>query len=277
MSTQSNLVPIDTFISDTAKQGRKEVEAFSQHLKNLPEKRWFNQSFCSDWTIKDVVEHQVEQGVTFFKLTDLFLKDKDANPNQNIFEQAKNVTLGLNRLELADKLVQVTNDFYDLIEKATPEQLLHTVPTPYAKFPLSAIASVRLGELSLHSWDVRVVDNLTAKVNRESLPLLFPGLVSFLPILANREVAKQMDSTTIQFEISGTIKKPIALILTNGKLQTVEHFADNPDTTIKLDADAFLRMAWGRLRMDWMIRDGWIKVEGNKDNALKLNELFKGL
>ena len=55
-------MPIDTFIVQSGKQARQEANLFREHLKRLPEKRWMNQSFCTDWTIKDVVEHQARQG-----------------------------------------------------------------------------------------------------------------------------------------------------------------------------------------------------------------------
>jgi hypothetical protein len=271
------LIPVDAFISETAKQGKREANEFSSYLKNLPEKRWLNQSFCSDWTIKDVVEHQVTQGKVFLELLRGALSGKDALLTPELMGTISQANENLNRLELADSLANTSHEFYDLLEKANPEDLKRTIEMPFAQVSLANIGSFRLSELSLHSWDVRVVDNLTAKVSRESLPLLYPGLVNFLPVLTDREVLNQLNNTTYQFEIGGTVIKPVAISLINGKMQVQEDYAENPDTLIKLDADAFLRLAWGRLRMDWMVRDGWIKVEGDKDLALKLSSLFKGL
>jgi SCP-2 sterol transfer family/Mycothiol maleylpyruvate isomerase N-terminal domain len=273
----SPVISIDSFVAETAKQGKREANEFSQYLKNLPEKRWLNQSFCTDWTIKDVVEHQVAQGKVFLELVQGTLAGNEVVFNLQLLQQTMSSIENLNRTELAESLSNSTTEFYDLLENASAESLEKAVTMPFAKLKLANIASFRLSELSLHSWDVRVVENLTTKVSRDSIPLLYPGLVSFLPLLANRESLKELGNTTYQLEISGAVKKPIALTLKDGKLQVQEEYLDNPSAVIKLDADAFLRLAWGRLRMDWMVKDGWIKVEGDKDKALKLNNVFKGL
>jgi uncharacterized protein (TIGR03083 family) len=271
------LKTLDSFIGETAKQGKREADEFSLYLKNLPEKRWLNQSFCTAWTIKDVVEHQVTQGKLFLELVRSTLAGKETTPNPELLSTIARSSENLNRLELADSLAATSHEFYDLLEKASVEELERPLNLPFAQAKLSTIGSFRLSELSLHSWDVRVVDNLTTKVSRESLPLLYPGLVKFLPALADREALKELNDTTYQFEINGAVKKPVALTFANGKMQVQEEYAANPNALIKLDADAFLRLAWGRLRMDWMVRDGWIKVEGDKDLALKLNSVFKGM
>lgn len=271
-------LPIDSMMSETSKQGRREVDAFRDYLKKLPEKRWLNQSFCTDWTIKDIAEHQVAQGFLMLDAAHASLRGTELP----IFgpETLNRYTASLqdlNRLELADKLAHVTHDFYDLLDRASPEQLARPAAALFGNLSLSTIGSVRLSELSLHSWDVRVVDDLTARISRESLPLLFPGLVSFLPFLANREAAGQMPATTYQFEIKGPVKGPVALSFDGGQIISQPGYAEQPDVIVKLDSEVFLRMAWGRARLGWMIKDGWVKIEGDEQAALKLTDLFRGI
>lgn len=275
---QEKLLPIDNLVLETSKQGRREAAALSDHLKKLPEKRWLNRSFCSEWTIRDVAEHLTAMGLLMRDGANATLQGKPLSAITPEAIQKYEAALGdLNRVELADHLTEVTNDFYDLLERATPEQLERKVQSPFGELVLANLGSFRLSELSLHSWDVRVVDDLTAKVSRESLPLLFPGLIAALPALAHRATAKELSSVTYQFEINGPVKGPVALSLEHGKIKTLSDYADKPDVTVKLESDAFLRLTWGRLNLDWMIRDGWVKIEGDKAKALRLNQLFQGV
>jgi len=277
-TTQEQILPGDSLVMETGRQGRREAEAFRDYLKQLPEKRWLNKSFCSDWTIRDVAKHQAAQGWVMrdMVLTTIKGNSFDGLNFQAIEERAAELE-GLNRLELADRLVQVTHEMYDALERATPEQLDLSAETRFGRINLAFAGSLRLSELSLHSWDVRVVEDLTAKVSRGSLPLLFPGLVAALPGLVHSPTVKQLATTTYQFEISGSVKGPLSLSLEQGKVRAKRDYAEKADVTLKLDSEAFLRLSWGRLKnLEWMIRDGWVKVEGDKAAALKLSELFQG-
>lgn len=268
---------LDTLIAETSKQSRREADALRDYLKKLPEKRWLNQSFCTDWTIKDVAEHQATQGLAMRSGVQATLQGKAVDFSPEAFKKFEKQTDGLNRLELADIIAETTHELFDLLERASPEQLSRNTSTRFGEMALHNVGGFRLSELSLHSWDVRVVEDLTAKVSRESLPLLLPGLVAALPGLVHRETARQLPTTTYQFEVSGPSKGPVALSLTQGKVQAQRDYAEKADVILKLDSEAFLRLTWGRLNLKWMIRDGWVKVDGDTEAALKLNQLFQGL
>ena len=184
----------------------------------------------------------------------------------------------LNRIELADRVADTAYELYDLLEHASPEDLYKIVDLPFAKMPLAFLGSMRLSELSLHSWDVRVVDDLTAKVSKDSLPLLVPGLTQMLPALVHQDTAQQLQTISYQFELTGATKEHIGLKIENGQTQIERGFLDTPDVVLHLDTESFLRMAWGRLKnLDWMVKNGWIKVEGDNEAALKLKQLFQGM
>lgn len=271
-------MPADTLIAETSRQARREADAFRDYLKKLPEKGWLNPSFCTDWTIKEVAEHQAAQGALMLDMVRASMAGRpmpELTPDTIAAYESR--LDGLNRLELADRLSQVTHEFYDLLEHATPEQLTRTSQTRFGEVTLETVGSFRLSELSLHSWDVRVVNDLSAKVSRESLPLLFPGLVASLPGLANQQTARELSGLTYQFEVTGSAKGPVALSLANNRVASRSGYAAKADVLIKLDSEAFLRMAWGRLKLDWMIKNGWIKVEGDEQNAYKLTQLFQGV
>ncbi len=279
LTTEQNL-PVDSLATLTNNQGRREAEAFRNHLRGLPEKGWLRQSFCTDWTIKDVVEHQVIQGLAFRDAVRQTIKGQELADLFGVeVTDYKAQIFDLNRLELADRLAETSHELYDLIDAASPEQLEQTIPTRLGPMRLRDVGSTRLSELSLHSWDVRAVNDLTAKVSRESLPLLFPGLMTILPALVHQQTALDLQPApiTYQFELSGAVKGPLSLSIGGGKLKIGRDWQDEAEVRLKLDSEAFLRLAWGRLRVDWMIRDGWIKLEGDKDAALKLNGLFQGL
>lgn len=266
------------FAAEVSRLSRRESDLFRDYMRNLPEKKWLNMSFCTDWTIKDVVEHNVVAGMGFLSVIRRALKgETELAYNKEFAESFEPQISNLNRLELANKLAEDTHEMYDLLEKASPEILNTPVKLRYGSVPLSQLGNMRLNELSLHSWDVRVVDDLTAKVSRDTLPLILPTLVKIMPGLANQPTLEKIDSLSYQFEITGSVTGPAAFKVASGKPISAPEYVDNPDVTMKIDADAFLRLAWGRLKLDWMIKNGWLKVEGDKDAALKLGQIFQGV
>ncbi len=278
-ATQNLQLPIDNLLEQTAVQARREVDTLRAYLKNLPEKGWLKQSFCTDWTIEDVVEHQIVQGLLFRDNTRLLIRGQEPLPfSPEVVARYEADFTDLNRLERADLLADTTYELYDILEGASPEQLQGKMALLIGDVPLAILGSMRLSELSLHSWDIRVVDNLSTKISRESLPLLFPGLLQVLPRLANREMVKQSGDLTYEFEIDGPVKGPVTVSLAGGKVRVQSDYAEKADVRLKLDADSFLRLSWGRLRnLDRRIKEGWVKLDGDLDTALRLNQLFQGI
>jgi uncharacterized protein (TIGR03083 family) len=270
-------LPIDSLVQQTGKQGRREADEFRNYLKNLTDKGWMRQSFCTDWSIRDVALHQAAQGAIFRDNARALLQGEQPLDIRQVSSQYEAELQDLNPSELADRIADTTYELYELLENATPEQLQSKVRVPFGDVNLAAMGSIRLSELSLHSWDVRVVDNLAAKVSRDSMPLLFPGLLAAIPLLANREVVKQTERLTYQFELEGTVRGPVAVSLEGGQIKVQQDYVDDPDVRIKLDNDSFLRLSWGRLKnLDKRIKDGWVKVDGDPNVAITLSELFKG-
>jgi uncharacterized protein (TIGR03083 family) len=270
-------LPIDSLVQQTGKQGRREADEFRNYLKNLTDKGWMRQSFCTDWSIRDVALHQAAQGAIFRDNARALLQGEPPLDIRQVSSQYEAELQDLNPSELADRIAETTYELYELLENATPEQLRNKVRVPFGDVNLAAMGSIRLSELSLHSWDVRVVDNLSAKVSRDSMPLLFPGLLAAIPLLANSEVVKQTEHLTYQFELEGTVRGPVAVSLEGGQIKVQQDYVDDPDVRIKLDNDSFLRLSWGRLKnLDKRIKDGWVKVDGDPKVAITLNELFKG-
>lgn len=269
----------DEAVKEIGRLGRKEAELFSGYLKKLPEKKWSNMSFCTEWTIKDVVEHILVAGMVMLTNGRTVMQGGSdfigTNPADRAALKAK--LSNLNRLELANKLVEDTQEIYEMLEKATPQQLNTSWRMRVGEVKFGGLGSLRLNELSLHSWDVRAVDDLTAKISRENLPMMLPGLIEFLPVLVDANTAQEISRLTYQFEVTGAVTGPAALTLDHGKTQVITDYVDKPDVALKIDADAFLRLTWGRLKLDWMINNGWIKIEGDQAAALKLTQIFQGI
>jgi uncharacterized protein (TIGR03083 family) len=278
-TTKTHGLSQQELFAHAARMGRAEGELFRDYLLKLPEKKWNNMSFCTEWTIQDVAEHNVISGLVFLESLEAVANGLPNLPrfDRDDFARFEQRVEAMSRSEMAHQIAADTHRMYDILQSFSPEQLATDWPTRFGMNKVGNILSIRLTELALHSWDVRVVDDLTARLNRDTLRVMVPGTVNFLGGLADKQIIANQPNLTYQFELTGAVPGPVTFKIEDGKPIATPDLEGDPVAYLKMDSDAFLRLAWGRLRLDWMIKNGWIKVEGDQEAALKLPQIFSGM
>ena len=133
---------------------------------------------------------------------------------------------------------------YDALDERTRESLnvdLGFLPGPVG---LAVAARFRLNELTLHSWDVRAALDPAAVLNADATPLLLDivglmlGWLAKPAVLLGRSLAVRVDLTDPERSFTLTLADPPAL----------GDVVDEPDATVRLPAETWLRLVSGRLR-----------------------------
>ena len=134
-------------------------------------------------------------------------------------------------------------DRYAGLDAATRASLrvdLGFLPQPV---DLATAGRFRLNELALHSWDVRVVDDPTATVQADAVPLLLDQAAMLLGWIAK---ADGLDGRTADLAV--TLLDPAAQLgLHLGDPVTLGDVPAEPDGSLTLPAEAWLRLVTGRL------------------------------
>ncbi len=79
---------------------------------------------------------------------------------------------------------------------------------------------------------------------------------------------------TYQFNLSGEGGGDWAVVIADGDCDVLEGNADKPDVTIGMAADDYVKMAAGELQPIVAFMQGKIKLQGDPNLAMRIQELF---
>lgn len=137
---------------------------------------------------------------------------------------------------------------YDALDAATRDSLRIDLGFMPAPLDVAAAGRFRLNEFTLHSWDVRVTLDPTATVPTEAAELLLDQLSFMLGWLAKPAV---LDGETVTLAVTLTDpERSFGLTLAESG-SSIGDVPDEPDATVEAPAEAWLRLASGRLAPRW--------------------------
>jgi putative sterol carrier protein len=79
---------------------------------------------------------------------------------------------------------------------------------------------------------------------------------------------------TFQFNLSGEGGGDWAVVIADGTCTVVEGNADKPDVTVGMAADDYVKMTAGDLQPVVAFMQGKIKLQGDMNLAMKIQEIF---
>lgn len=125
------------------------------------------------------------------------------------------------------------------------------VEVPYLREPIdiATLASFRLGEHALHSWDVVAAFDRSAEVAPDAAALLIDGqlrIVAMARWFLPRET-RPAEETTLLIETTAPVRKYELVLGEGAELRPVEHDGHG-DGALALPAEALLRLFSGRLK-----------------------------
>jgi putative sterol carrier protein len=80
-----------------------------------------------------------------------------------------------------------------------------------------------------------------------------------------------------QFNLTGDDGGDWVIAIADGSCKATQGQVENPDVTVKMDGDDFVRMVQGEMNAIAAFMQGKIKIEGNMDLALKMQDMFESV
>lgn len=236
----------------------------------LPEDAWSGRTGCAKWTMHDLAGHIVGEAVWFANLVRGVTDGAKPFPN-DVWDTLKNLpgaVDGYAMLGAADLLLPA-------VEEATDEQLQQTVDMGFTRLPLRRALYIGLLEAVLHNWDGRVGQEPRATIPMEWARQVATLMADFARGFAHDDGAA--DAAGRYLLQVGDGVGPVTVTI-DGTGVTVERGREGePDVTIHLTADQYVRLLAGRLPLHAAMESGGVTVEGDRDRAQGLNRVFSGI
>jgi uncharacterized protein (TIGR03083 family) len=201
-------------------------------------------SFCTEWTIAQVLSHLGSQAEIFSLFVDAGLAGGDA-PSQDAMEPI------WDRWNAREPEAQAAESL--AANEALITRLESLDAGTIAAFHLdlfgmdvdaTGLVRMRLSEYAVHAWDVAVARDPDARVAPDAVELLVDGL----PAMAGRIATPATQPATIAVTTVDPVRR---FVLTTGGVSLeplgTESGAPRVDGSIELAAEVLLRLVYGRL------------------------------
>lgn len=188
------------FIEEEASRQATWFRSWSSDEWNLP-------TFCEDWLRKHIVAHSTFGAIFYEEVIRLGIQ---GNPNPpfgatnregfiEIRENAMNRMLGLSMDHLSDEFEIEYNRFQHTASSLHLDDLQSLAWHPMGQLPVGHFVGMRLFELAIHDWDIRVSSNTKAGLRKNLLTPLLQALPFMHIRFLNHRPAATAPSGTYRF------------------------------------------------------------------------------
>ncbi len=220
---------------------RSSHERLSALVKPLGVDRLRGRSYASEWSIAQVLSH-LGSGAEIFSLSlDAGLSGTDA-PGREVMSPIWDSWNARSAKAQADDALVADGRAIERLESLSPDERERFRLQLFGlDLDLAGLVGRRLGEHAVHTWDVAVVMDPGATVAPDAVDLLVDGL-SFL-------VARTGKARSAPLRVQVSTRDPErTFVLDSGDSVTLTPGGTGDDLPwIRLPAEAFLRLVYGRL------------------------------
>ena len=254
---------------------REEFDTLDRYLGALAAERWRGPTACTEWDLTKLVSH-LSSGAVMHLAT---VKVATENAPPLTPEDRQQIWNRMDSLEpepLYGEFQQNNREYTAYMEQLPEAQRSMRVASFAGEVPMAVLMRFRLSELSLHSWDARVVLDPTARLLFGSVGLLVEHTLSFIPRRSSAEAREQLAGSVFEVDLEGRSRRRVALVVSQDAVSIGEAGRANPRATLWLTGEAFVRLAAGRFPLEAAERHAEVAIDGDRQAALRLNALFPG-
>lgn len=201
------------------------------------------QSYASQWSIADVLSHLGSGAEIFLLNLNSGLAEGDP-PSQDDYQAIWDVWNELPPDEQAARGVAVNGSLVGRVESLSDAEVAAFRVSMFGMtMDLAGLLRMRLSEHAVHTWDVAVALDPSARVLPEAVSLLIDGVGQMMPWMGKKAASPQVIAVT-------TTDPGRAFTLDTGgvTLTAGAPGADTPPSgSLDLPAEALLRLVYGRV------------------------------
>jgi uncharacterized protein (TIGR03083 family) len=244
---------------------RHSHDALRANVEPLDEDRLRQRSYCSEWSIAQVLSHLGSGAEIFGLFLNAGLRGAEP-PGPETFPPIWQAWNERSPQAQATDALAADEALVKRLESLTPdEQAKIRLQLFGMDLDVAGLTKLRLGEHAVHSWDVAVALDPAATVAADAVTMLIDGLG---PLIA-RAGRPAASPQTVHVTTTGPDRE---LVLETGepvRLEAARAASDGP--RLKLPAEALIRLVYGRLDPEHTP-----PVEADGVNLDDLRQVFPG-
>ncbi|MGI8825283.1 MAG: maleylpyruvate isomerase N-terminal domain-containing protein [Chloroflexota bacterium] len=253
--------------------GRIIGEAFGDSgrlYRSLPNDGWNGPTSCAKWTMHDLAGHTVGEAVWFARVVRGVTKGMRPL-DDSVWDALKQLPGEV----IADTLIGAADDLEFAIEGAETEHLPRQVDLGWKQMPLWRALHIAVSEAVYYNWDAHVGLDPRATIRTSWAKQVATFAADVAPNLARWDRARDAAGTYL-LEVGNDVG-PVTVTASEGTVDVERRAALQPDLTLRLTADQYVRLFAERLPLDSAVANGEVQVAGDRGRADRLNQLFPGI
>jgi len=225
---------------------RRSQDRLASEVAKLDPAEREKRSYCEDWSVAEVLSHLGSQADIFESFLDAALSGTEA-PGPESFPPIWDRWNSLSPEHQVRESLAANERFVHRLE-SLPAGALDDVHLLLFGSEMGAVGLIRmrLGELALHTWDVAVVSDASAKVEAAAVDLLVDEAMGQTIARAGKPQGKAFVLRVATSEPERTF----TLTVNDDAVMFGPFSGDDVIGTLGIPAEAFLRLVYGRLDPD---------------------------
>jgi len=239
----------------------------------LSDQEWDMPSECPGWSVKDVVSHMV--GTESSLLGEPSPAPVDPVPSHvhNSMGASNEAWVQMFRSnsgpEVLALFVEVTRRRLSELRASPVSRFEQLGPSPVGEAPYREFLQVRVMDCWVHEQDMRVATGRPGHRSGPAAELSVDRLASAMGFVVGKK-ARAPEAASVRFDVAGvTDEQPrrLDIEVRDGRAVAVDHLAGEPTAVVKLDLEAFWRLACGRVQGEAALSAGLVELTGDEDLA----------
>jgi len=220
---------------------RRSYDRLASLTEPLDADRLASGSYCSEWSIAQVLSHLGSGAEIFGLLLDAGLTGGEPPPRE-AFQPIWDRWNARSAPEQAASWRRSDGTLVERLESLDDQQLASMrVPMFGMEINAARLASMRLSEHSVHSWDVAVALDPAAQLAPDAVDLL----AETLSLLASRLGKPQGEQ--FRLRVRTTSPQRDLLLTVDSEVRLTEAAGQQADGELRISCEAFIRLMYGRL------------------------------
>lgn len=262
--------PIDEIARAYARTAAEAFRDEGEYFTTLTPDAWHDRTGAEEWDMTVLAGHIVGETVWFPNVVRSVTRGEAPYPD-SLWDELRRLPLD----EIGARQVAASEELYPAVDEATTEQLQELVDLKWIKLPLWNALYVTLQEAVYHNWDAHAVREAPATIPTPWAQLLATNGTRVAPLIAHQRWVRAYPGTYLLRVGDGV--GPVTVTARDGQLIVEEGETGAADLTLGLTADQYMRLLAGRLQLQQEMERGAVPAQGDREKAVGLRQIFKGI